>query len=220
VIWQKDLFLGESGKTGDRPRHAGGRGFDSRWAATSRDECGAECAERMFSAGRQADGDGEGKRRTGEDATVSREWARVKLVHTVQSESRPQAQPSSETGPKNDGRVLDGPAVHPQPCLDVRARNGQIEVGRGAEPASRFGRFFDVVHLTSEIVQARSRVRLRSSSQRVSANACLACTVTAPSMPDPLRTSIKSAIRKSRRRRPMLSDIQGYWEVEYFHRWW
>ncbi len=31
-----------------------------------------------------------------------------------------------------DGRVLDGPAVHPQPCLEVRARNGQIEV-RGLE---------------------------------------------------------------------------------------
>jgi nitrite reductase/ring-hydroxylating ferredoxin subunit len=29
-----------------------------------------------------------------------------------------------------DGRVLDGPAVHPQPCLEVRARNGQIEVRR------------------------------------------------------------------------------------------
>ncbi|MDQ2775260.1 MAG: Rieske 2Fe-2S domain-containing protein [Acidobacteriota bacterium] len=27
-----------------------------------------------------------------------------------------------------DGRVLDGPAVHPQPCLDVRVRNGQIEI--------------------------------------------------------------------------------------------
>lgn len=27
-----------------------------------------------------------------------------------------------------DGRVLDGPAVHPQPCLDVRVRSGQIEV--------------------------------------------------------------------------------------------
>jgi nitrite reductase/ring-hydroxylating ferredoxin subunit/uncharacterized membrane protein len=27
-----------------------------------------------------------------------------------------------------DGRVLDGPAVHPQPCLEVRTRNGQIEV--------------------------------------------------------------------------------------------
>ncbi|HEY5030497.1 MAG TPA: DUF2231 domain-containing protein [Candidatus Angelobacter sp.] len=27
-----------------------------------------------------------------------------------------------------DGRVLDGPAVHPQPCLEVRARNGHIEV--------------------------------------------------------------------------------------------
>jgi nitrite reductase/ring-hydroxylating ferredoxin subunit/uncharacterized membrane protein len=31
-----------------------------------------------------------------------------------------------------DGRVLDGPAVHPQPCLDVRARNGQIEVRKRA----------------------------------------------------------------------------------------
>jgi nitrite reductase/ring-hydroxylating ferredoxin subunit/uncharacterized membrane protein len=29
-----------------------------------------------------------------------------------------------------DGRVLDGPAVHRQPCLEVRARNGQIEVQR------------------------------------------------------------------------------------------
>ncbi len=27
-----------------------------------------------------------------------------------------------------DGRVLDGPAVHPQPCLEVRIQNGQIEV--------------------------------------------------------------------------------------------
>jgi nitrite reductase/ring-hydroxylating ferredoxin subunit/uncharacterized membrane protein len=27
-----------------------------------------------------------------------------------------------------DGRVLDGPAVHPQPCLDIRVRNGRIEV--------------------------------------------------------------------------------------------
>ncbi|HET9182563.1 MAG TPA: DUF2231 domain-containing protein [Candidatus Angelobacter sp.] len=27
-----------------------------------------------------------------------------------------------------DGRVLNGPAVHPQPCLEARARNGQIEV--------------------------------------------------------------------------------------------
>jgi nitrite reductase/ring-hydroxylating ferredoxin subunit/uncharacterized membrane protein len=28
----------------------------------------------------------------------------------------------------NDGHVLDGPAVHPQPCLEVRVRDGQIEV--------------------------------------------------------------------------------------------
>jgi len=27
-----------------------------------------------------------------------------------------------------DGKVLDGPAVHAQPCLEVRAREGQIEV--------------------------------------------------------------------------------------------
>lgn len=27
-----------------------------------------------------------------------------------------------------DGRVLDGPAVHPQPCLEARVRNGRIEV--------------------------------------------------------------------------------------------
>jgi len=26
------------------------------------------------------------------------------------------------------GRVLDGPAVHPQPCMEARIRNGQIEV--------------------------------------------------------------------------------------------
>lgn len=31
-----------------------------------------------------------------------------------------------------DGRVLDGPAVHPQPCLRARVRNGQIEVGQTA----------------------------------------------------------------------------------------
>ena len=27
-----------------------------------------------------------------------------------------------------DGRVLEGPSVHPQPVLEVRTRNGQIEV--------------------------------------------------------------------------------------------
>ena len=27
-----------------------------------------------------------------------------------------------------DGSVLDGPATHPQPCFDVRVRQGQIEV--------------------------------------------------------------------------------------------
>ena len=33
-----------------------------------------------------------------------------------------------------DGRVLDGPAVHPQPCLEVRTRNGQIEVRHAPAP--------------------------------------------------------------------------------------
>ena len=27
-----------------------------------------------------------------------------------------------------DGQVVDGPAVHPQPCLEARLRNGQVEV--------------------------------------------------------------------------------------------
>ena len=34
-----------------------------------------------------------------------------------------------------DGRVLDGPAVHPQPCLEVRTRNGQVEVRRSPAPS-------------------------------------------------------------------------------------
>ncbi|MEO8725518.1 MAG: DUF2231 domain-containing protein [Acidobacteriaceae bacterium] len=38
-----------------------------------------------------------------------------------------------------DGHVVDGPAVHPQPCLAVRVRNGQIEVRKppcaAADPA-------------------------------------------------------------------------------------
>jgi nitrite reductase/ring-hydroxylating ferredoxin subunit/uncharacterized membrane protein len=33
-----------------------------------------------------------------------------------------------------DGRVLDGPAVHPQPCLEVRARDGQIQVRKASIP--------------------------------------------------------------------------------------
>jgi nitrite reductase/ring-hydroxylating ferredoxin subunit len=35
-----------------------------------------------------------------------------------------------------DGRVMDGPAVHPQPCLEVRARNGQIEVRKASVPVA------------------------------------------------------------------------------------
>jgi len=33
-----------------------------------------------------------------------------------------------------DGRVLDGPAVHPQPCLEVRIHSGQIEVRKRNQP--------------------------------------------------------------------------------------
>jgi nitrite reductase/ring-hydroxylating ferredoxin subunit/uncharacterized membrane protein len=36
-----------------------------------------------------------------------------------------------------DGRVLDGPAVHPQPCLEVRTRNGQIELRHAPARAER-----------------------------------------------------------------------------------
>ncbi len=32
-----------------------------------------------------------------------------------------------------DGRVLDGPAVHPQPCLEARVRNGKVEVRKFAD---------------------------------------------------------------------------------------
>lgn len=33
-----------------------------------------------------------------------------------------------------DGHVVDGPAVHPQPCLEARLRNGQIEVRKSSCP--------------------------------------------------------------------------------------
>ncbi len=33
-----------------------------------------------------------------------------------------------------DGHVVDGPAVHPQPCLEVRTRDGQIEVRKASIP--------------------------------------------------------------------------------------
>lgn len=32
-----------------------------------------------------------------------------------------------------DGRVLEGPATHPQPVLETRVRNGQIEVRFNAQ---------------------------------------------------------------------------------------
>lgn len=37
-----------------------------------------------------------------------------------------------------DGRVINGPAVHKQPCLEVRARGGKIEVRRPAKPDPRY----------------------------------------------------------------------------------
>lgn len=40
-----------------------------------------------------------------------------------------------------DGHVVDGPAVHPQPCLETRLRNGQIEVRKpGCPPGTSEGR--------------------------------------------------------------------------------
>jgi nitrite reductase/ring-hydroxylating ferredoxin subunit/uncharacterized membrane protein len=36
-----------------------------------------------------------------------------------------------------DGRVLDGPAVHPQLCLEIRTQNGQVEVRRVPAPRRR-----------------------------------------------------------------------------------
>jgi nitrite reductase/ring-hydroxylating ferredoxin subunit/uncharacterized membrane protein len=35
-----------------------------------------------------------------------------------------------------DGHVVNGPAVHPQPCLEVRTRDGQIEVRNASLPNS------------------------------------------------------------------------------------
>lgn len=34
-----------------------------------------------------------------------------------------------------DGRVLDGPAVHPQPCMQARIRGGQIEIRKSSRAA-------------------------------------------------------------------------------------
>ena len=36
----------------------------------------------------------------------------------------------------SDGRVINGPAVHPQPCLDVRVRDGNIEVRKAPADGS------------------------------------------------------------------------------------
>ncbi len=36
-----------------------------------------------------------------------------------------------------DGHVIDGPAVHPQPCLAARIRNGRIEVQKSSRFAAR-----------------------------------------------------------------------------------
>jgi nitrite reductase/ring-hydroxylating ferredoxin subunit/uncharacterized membrane protein len=42
----------------------------------------------------------------------------------------------------NDGRVINGPAVHPQPCLEARIQNGNVEVRRSGceEGGDRLGR--------------------------------------------------------------------------------
>ena len=37
-----------------------------------------------------------------------------------------------------DGRVINGPAVHPQPCLEVRVRDGRIEVRKPSSQDARF----------------------------------------------------------------------------------
>jgi len=42
-----------------------------------------------------------------------------------------------------DGRVLDGPAVHPQPCLEVRTQNGQIEVRHAPASDLKAARLID-----------------------------------------------------------------------------
>ena len=77
------------------------RSKTSRWGGRfeRRVRSRVRCGGGFFSAGQQVDSDGEGKRRTGEDARVNREWARLKLLHSVQFESRPQDQPSSERAP-------------------------------------------------------------------------------------------------------------------------
>lgn len=43
-----------------------------------------------------------------------------------------------------DGRVLNGPAVHPQPCLEVRVRDGQIEVRKPAGTGGRASRLLSI----------------------------------------------------------------------------
>ncbi len=35
-----------------------------------------------------------------------------------------------------DGHVVDGPAVHPQPCLEARIQNGQVEVRKSNCPVA------------------------------------------------------------------------------------
>jgi nitrite reductase/ring-hydroxylating ferredoxin subunit/uncharacterized membrane protein len=40
-----------------------------------------------------------------------------------------------------DGHVIDGPSVHPQPCLEARVRNGEIEVRRSnCKPADEIAK--------------------------------------------------------------------------------
>jgi len=46
-----------------------------------------------------------------------------------------------------DGRVLDGPAVHPQPCLEVRTRNGQIELRHEPAPSWKAKQLVDELEI-------------------------------------------------------------------------
>ena len=44
----------------------------------------------------------------------------------------------------DDGRVINGPAVHPQPCLQARMRNGKIEVRKPPCDGATFAMAFEV----------------------------------------------------------------------------
>lgn len=52
-----------------------------------------------------------------------------------------------------DGHVVDGPAVHPQPCLEARVRHGQVEVRKAN------CRIASAVQIDAEISQPRTGTR-------------------------------------------------------------